>query len=224
MKKDNKEYFHGKKGTFFLKILCGQTRIPVFIRGIVKVGDRVTKDQIISDGSSASKNGELALGKNLLVAFMPWHGYNYEDAVILNERVLKEDIFTSIHIKEFEVEARKIEQLGPEEITSDLPNTPEERLKNLDENGIVRVGAEVEPDDILVGKVSPRGESELTPEEKLLRVIFGEKAKDVQNTSLKVPPGIKGTVISVKKYTQKENLTDKEKAENKKTIKIRGAS
>ena len=111
------------------------------------------KDQIISDGSSASKNGELALGKNLLVAFMPWHGYNYEDAVILNERVLKEDIFTSIHIKEFEVEARKIEQLGPEEITSDLPNTPEEQLKNLDENGIVRVGAErVRADDILVGR------------------------------------------------------------------------
>ncbi|NLG12291.1 MAG: DNA-directed RNA polymerase subunit beta', partial [Elusimicrobia bacterium] len=221
VKKDNKGVFPWEEeDTYLLKNFVRTNQDTCFHqRGIVKVGDRVTKDQIISDGSSASKNGELALGKNLLVAFMPWHGYNYEDAVILNERVLKEDIFTSIHIKEFEVEARKIEQLGPEEITSDLPNTPEERLKNLDENGIVRVGAEVEPDDILVGKVSPRGESELTPEEKLLRVIFGEKAKDVQNTSLKVPPGIKGTVISVKKYTQKENLTDKEKAENKKTIK-----
>ncbi|MCX8083151.1 MAG: DNA-directed RNA polymerase subunit beta' [bacterium] len=189
-------------------------------RPIVNIGDRVVKDQIISDGPSVSKNGELALGKNLLVAFMSWGGYNYEDAVILNERVLKEDIFTSIHIKEFEVEARETE-LGPEEITSDLPNTPEERLKNLDKNGIVRIGAEVEPDDILVGKVTPRGESELTPEEKLLRVIFGEKAKDVQNTSLKVPPGIKGTVINVRKYTRreythKENISEKEKAEIKK--------
>ncbi|MCM8830054.1 MAG: DNA-directed RNA polymerase subunit beta, partial [Candidatus Omnitrophica bacterium] len=178
-------------------------------RPLVNIGDRVVKDQIISDGPSVSKSGELALGKNLLVAFMPWHGYNYEDAVILSERVLKEDIFTSIHIKEFEVEARETE-LGREEITSDLPNTPEDRLKNLDENGIVRIGAEVEPDDILVGKVTPRGESELTPEEKLLKVIFGEKAKDVQNTSLKVPPGIKGTVINVRKYTRRENLSKEE--------------
>jgi DNA-directed RNA polymerase subunit beta-beta' len=178
-------------------------------RVIVSEGNKVSKDQIISDGPAASKSGELSLGRNLLAAFMPWHGYNYEDAILLSERLVREDFFTSIHIKEFEVQARETE-LGPEEITSDLPNTPEERLKNLDDEGIVIIGAEIEPDDILVGKVTPRGESELTPEEKLLRVIFGEKAKDVQNTSLKVPPGTKGTVINVKKYTRRENMSEQE--------------
>jgi len=178
-------------------------------RPIVSEGDRVLKDQIISDGPAVSRNGDLSLGRNLLAAFMPWQGYNYEDAILLSERLVREDFFTSIHIKEFEVQARETE-LGPEEITSDLPNTPEERLKNLDEEGIIIIGAEIEPDDILVGKVTPRGESELTPEEKLLRVIFGEKAKDVQNTSLKVPPGTKGTVINVRKYTRRENMSEQE--------------
>ncbi len=220
VKRDEKGFFPWEEDdVYLLKNFIRTNQDTCFHqRPVVNIGDRVVKGQIISDGPSASKNGELALGRNLLVAFMPWQGYNYEDAVILNERVLKEDMFTSIHIKEFEIEARETE-LGHEEITSDLPNTPEERLKNLDENGIVRVGAEVEPDDILVGKVTPRGESELTPEEKLLRVIFGEKAKDVQNTSLKVPPGIKGTVINVRKYTRRENLSEKEKAEINKTIK-----
>jgi len=178
-------------------------------RPVVNIGDKIEKGQIISDGPATSKEGELALGKNLLVAFMPWHGYNYEDAILLSERMVKEDVFTSIHIKEFEVEARETE-LGPEEITPDLPNVPEERLKNLDENGIIRIGAEVEPEDILVGKITPRGESELTPEEKLLRVIFGEKAKDVQNTSLKVPPGVKGVVVNVRKYERRENLKEED--------------
>ena len=178
-------------------------------RPIINIGDRISRSQIISDGPAASRSGDLALGRNLLAAFMPWHGYNYEDAILLSERLVREDFFTSIHIKEFEVQARETE-LGPEEITSDLPNTPEERLRNLDEEGVVMIGAEVEPDDILVGKVTPRGESELTPEEKLLRVIFGEKAKDVQNTSLKVPPGTKGTVINVRKYTRRENMSEQE--------------
>lgn len=177
-------------------------------RPIVKVGDRINKGQIISDGPCASSQGELSIGKNLLVALMPWHGYNYEDAILLSERLAKEDTLTSIHIKEFEIKAVETE-LGQEEITSDLPNTPEEKLKNLDEMGVIRIGAEVEPDDILVGKVTPRGESDITPEERLLRVIFGEKAKDVQNTSLKVPPGIKGTVVNVRKYFRRDVSQDK---------------
>ncbi|HDN97963.1 MAG TPA: DNA-directed RNA polymerase subunit beta' [bacterium] len=185
---------------------------------IVNVGDKVKKGQILTAGSCISKEGELALGKNLLVAFLPWHGYNYEDAIIISERLVKEDTFTSIHIKEFEVEARETE-LGPEEITADIPNVSEERLRNLDKDGIVRIGAEVQPNDILVGKITPRGESELTPEEKLLRVIFGEKAKDVQNTSLTVPPGIKGVVVNVKKYERSDNKKPEEIAKEIKKIK-----
>ncbi len=189
-------------------------------RPIVSMGERILKGQIISDGPAVSRSGELSLGRNLLVAFMPWHGYNYEDAILLSERLVKEDFFTSIHIKEFEVQVRETE-LGPEEITSDLPDTPEERRKNLDKEGIVIIGSEVEPDDILVGKVTPRGESELTPEEKLLRVIFGEKAKDVQNTSLKVPPGTKGTVINVRKYTRRENMSEDEINKDLKELRAR---
>ncbi len=173
-------------------------------RPLVRVGQHVKKGQILTDGPCVSRSSDLALGRNLLVAFLPWHGYNYEDAIVLSERLVKEDAFTSIHIHEFEVEAR-VTELGPEEITADIPNVAEEHLKNLDRNGIVRVGAEVQPDDILVGKVSPRGESELTAEEKLLRVIFGEKAKDVQNTSLTVPPGIRGVVLGVRKYVRPDS-------------------
>jgi len=199
-----------KEDIYYLKKFTRTNQDTCFHqRPVVDIGDRVKKGQIISDGLATSKEGELALGKNLLVAFMPWHGYNYEDAIILSERMVKEDVFTSIHIREFPVEARETE-LGPEEITADLPNVPESRLKNLDKNGIIRVGAEVEADDILVGKITPRGESELTPEEKLLRVIFGEKAKDVQNTSLKVPPGIKGVVVNVRKYERRENIKEED--------------
>ena len=186
-------------------------------RPIVKMGEKVEEGQIISDGPCSSEKGELSLGKNLLVALMPWRGYNYEDAILLSERLVKEDLFTSIHIKEFEVKAVDTE-LGVEEITSDLPNTPEERLKNLDKSGIIRIGADVEADDILVGKVTPRGESDITPEEKLLRVIFGEKAKDVQNTSLKVPPGTRGTVVNVRKYFRKDPAQEKENNANIKEL------
>ncbi len=161
-------------------------------RPLVNVGDRVEAGEILADGPSTDL-GDLALGKNVLVAFMPWMGYNFEDSILLSERVVSDDIFTSIHIEEFEVMARDT-KLGPEEITRDIPNVSEEALKNLDEAGIVYIGAEVNPSDILVGKITPKGESPMTPEEKLLRAIFGEKASDVRDTSLKLPPGVTGTV------------------------------
>ena len=159
-------------------------------------GQIVKKGDILADGPGID-DGTLALGKNLVVAFMPWCGYNYEDSILISERVVKEDTFTSVHIEEFEVVARDT-KLGPEEITRDIPNVSEDMLRNLDESGIIRIGAAVKPDDILVGKITPKGETQLTPEEKLLRAIFGEKARDVKNTSLKVPPGVEGTVIDVK--------------------------
>jgi DNA-directed RNA polymerase subunit beta len=168
---------------------------------IVRVGQPVKKGQVLADGPAMDR-GELALGKNTLVAFMPWGGYNYEDAILLSEKLVKEDVFTSIHIEEFEVEARDT-KLGKEEITRDIPNLGEEALRNLDESGIVRIGAEVKPGDILVGKVTPKGETQLTPEEKLLRAIFGEKAGDVKDTSLQVPPGIEGIVVDVKIFSRK---------------------
>ena len=146
--------------------------------------------------------GELALGKNVMVAFMPWGGYNFEDSILVSERLVKEDVFTSIHIEEFEVMARDT-KLGKEEITRDIPNVGEEALSNLDESGIIRLGAEVRPGDILVGKITPKGETQLTPEEKLLRAIFGEKAGDVKDTSLRVPPGIEGVVIDAGSFPAK---------------------
>ena len=164
-------------------------------RPLVRVGDKVKAGQVMAD-ASATKNGELALGKNLLVAFIPWYGYNFEDAIVVSENLLKKDTFTSIHILEYEVEVRET-KLGPEEITRDLPNVSEEELKNLDDNGIVRIGAEVKPGDILVGKVTPKGERELTPEERLIYAIFSEKAKDVRDTSKRVPPGVTGVVVDV---------------------------
>ncbi len=176
---------------------------------IVSSGQRVKKGQIISDGPAVSPEGDLALGKNLFVAFMPWRGYNFEDAIVISERLVKEDTFTSIHIERFEVTAQETER-GPEEITADLPNVSEEELKNLDKNGIVRLGAEVKPGDILVGKITPKGEAELTPEEKLLRVIFGEKARDVANTSLTVPPGIHGVVVNVKTYYPSDRIPEED--------------
>src|SRR6202165_1666661 len=169
-------------------------------RPLVKVGDQVAKGDIIADGPSTDL-GELALGRNVLVAFMPWNGYNFEDSILLSERIVKDDVFTSIHIEEFEVMARDT-KLGPEEITRDIPNVSEESLKNLDEAGIVYIGAEVHAGDILVGKITPKGESPMTPEEKLLRAIFGEKASDVRDTSLRVPPGVQGTVVEVRVFNR----------------------
>jgi DNA-directed RNA polymerase subunit beta len=169
-------------------------------RPLVKMGDLVTKGDIIADGPS-TELGELALGRNVLVAFMPWNGYNFEDSILLSERIVKDDVFSSIHIEEFEVMARDT-KLGPEEITRDIPNVSEEALKNLDEAGIVYIGAEVRAGDILCGKITPKGESPMTPEEKLLRAIFGEKASDVRDTSLRVPPGVQGTVVEVRVFNR----------------------
>ncbi|RIA44639.1 DNA-directed RNA polymerase subunit beta [Hephaestia caeni] len=169
-------------------------------RPLVKVGDVVNVGDVIADGPS-TEFGELALGRNALVAFMPWNGYNYEDSILLSERIVKDDIFTSIHIDEFEVMARDT-KLGPEDITRDIPNVGEEALRNLDEAGIVYIGAEVEPGDILVGKITPKGESPMTPEEKLLRAIFGEKASDVRDTSLRLPPGVSGTIVEVRVFNR----------------------
>ena len=170
-------------------------------RPLVSVGDEIKKGEIIADGPATDK-GELALGHNILVAFMPWGGYNFEDSILISERVLKDDSFTSIHIEEFEVVARDT-KLGKEEITRDIPNLGEESLKDLDESGIIRIGAEVKAGDILVGKITPKGETQLSPEEKLLRAIFGEKARDVQDTSLRVPPGVTGTVIDAKVFSRR---------------------
>lgn len=170
-------------------------------RPIVQVGERVFKGQVIADGPCTDK-GELALGRNVLVAFMPWRGYNFEDAILVSERLVKEDYYTSIHIEELEIEARDT-KLGPEEITRDIPNVGENMLRDLDESGIIRIGAQVKPGSILVGKVTPKGETQLTAEEKLLRAIFGEKAGDVKDASLTAPPGIDGTVVDVQVFTRK---------------------
>jgi DNA-directed RNA polymerase subunit beta len=167
---------------------------------VVDIGEKVAKGQVIADGPSTDQ-GEIALGKNLLVAYMPWEGHNYEDAIIISERLVKDDVLTSIHIEEHEVDARDT-KLGAEEITRDIPNVSEEILKDLDERGIVRIGAEVNPGDYLVGKVTPKGETELTPEERLLRAIFGEKAREVRDTSLKVPHGESGKVIGVRVFNR----------------------
>ncbi|WP_027721458.1 DNA-directed RNA polymerase subunit beta [Maridesulfovibrio zosterae] len=170
------------------------------------IGKRVKKGEVLADGPGI-KDGELALGKNLLVAFMPWCGFNFEDSILISERVVKEDVFTSVHIEEFELVARDT-KLGPEEVTRDIPNVSEDMLSNLDECGIIRLGARISPEDILVGKITPKGETQLTPEEKLLRAIFGDKARDVKNTSLKVPPGIEGTIVDVKVFNRRSGEKD----------------
>ncbi|MEY3012142.1 MAG: hypothetical protein RIT45_877, partial [Pseudomonadota bacterium] len=175
-------------------------------RPIVRMGDHVRAGDVIADGPSTDR-GELALGRNVVVAFMPWGGYNYEDSILVSERVIKEDLFTSIHIEEFECIARDT-KLGKEEITRDIPNVSEEALKDIDVSGIIRIGAEVKTGDVLVGKITPKGETQLSPEEKLLRAIFGEKAGDVRDTSLRVPPGVVGTVISAKVFTRKSETKD----------------
>ncbi len=173
---------------------------------IVKVGLRVKKGDVLADGP-CTEQGELALGRNVLVAFMPWRGYNFEDAIIISEKLVKEDYYTSVHIEEFEVEARDT-KLGPEEITRDIPNVPEGALRNLDESGVIRIGATVKPGDILIGKVTPKGETQLTPEEKLLRAIFGEKAGDVKDASFYCPPGIEGVVVDCKIFSRKGTELD----------------
>ena len=171
-------------------------------RPIVSVGDRVVKGEILADGPSMEK-GELALGRNVLVAFMTWDGYNYEDAIIMSERLVKDDVYTSIHIEEYESESRDT-KLGPEEITRDIPNVGEDALRNLDERGIIRIGAEVKDGDLLVGKVTPKGVTELTAEERLLHAIFGEKAREVRDTSLRVPHGGGGIVHDVKVFNRED--------------------
>ena len=183
------------------------------IRPIVKVGDRVTKGQVLSEGY-ATQNGELALGKNMKVAFMPWNGYNFEDAIVISERVVREDIFTSIHIDEYTLDVRET-KLGSEELTPDIPNVSEEATKDLDENGLIRIGAHVNPGDILIGKITPKGESDPSPEEKLLRAIFGDKAGDVKDASLKASPSLHGVVLTKKLFARsikdkKSRLADKE--------------
>jgi DNA-directed RNA polymerase subunit beta len=187
-------------------------------RPLVEIGDKVKRGDILADGA-ATQGGELALGRNVLVAFMPWRGYNFEDAIIVSEKFCKEDVYTSLHIEEFEIEARDT-KLGNEEITCDIPNVSEEALKDLDKEGVIRIGAEVKPGDILVGKITPKSEIELSPEEKLLRAIFGEKAGDVRDASLSVPPGVEGVVVDVKVFARKESAakTKEERRQENKDI------
>lgn len=184
---------------------------------VVKVGQRVKKSQIIADGAAVA-NGELALGKNVVVAFMPWNGYNYEDSILVSERINKEDIFTSIHIEEYECSAREL-KVGREEITRDIPNVSDDSLKDLDESGIIRIGAEVKQGDILVGKVTPKGESQPTPEERLLKAIFGDKAGDVKDTSLRVKPGVHGTIVDVRIFSRK-SAPDKDKTKDQELVRM----
>ncbi|RPJ81401.1 MAG: DNA-directed RNA polymerase subunit beta, partial [Deltaproteobacteria bacterium] len=189
----------------------------VNLRPIVRKGDKVKKGQVLCEGY-ATKNGELALGRNLMVAFMPWKGYNFEDAIVISERVVKEDIFTSVHIEEFTLEVRDTKR-GIEELTPDIPNISSEATKDLDENGVIRIGAEVNEGDILIGKITPKGESDPTPEEKLLRAIFGDKAGDVKDASLKAPPSMKGVVIDKKLFSRA--IKDKKtKSKEKDVIKV----
>src|SRR5205085_10616057 len=176
---------------------------------IIKPGDKVEKGQILADGA-ATQNGELALGRNVLVGFMSFDGYNYEDAIILSEELVKNDTYTSLHIEEFDVEIRET-KLGREEFTRDIPNVSEKMLRNLDENGIVQIGTFVLPGDILVGKVSPKSKTELTPEEKLLHAIFGRAGEDVKNDSLEVPSGVAGIVIDTQRFSRRASMTGGER-------------
>ncbi|MCK4585334.1 DNA-directed RNA polymerase subunit beta [candidate division WOR-3 bacterium] len=219
-KKDKTEIF--SKDVYYLrKFKRTNQNTCINQKPLARIGDVVKKNEVIADGAATEK-GELALGTNVLVAFMPWRGYNFEDAIIVSEKLLKDDKFTSIHIEEFETEVRET-KLGPEELTREIPNVGEESVKYLDEYGIVMIGAEVGPDDILVGKVTPKGETELTPEEKLLRAIFRERAVEVRDTSLRVPPGISGIVVDVKalrKKSKREKLDPEELSELKKIEKM----
>ncbi|MGE5197262.1 MAG: DNA-directed RNA polymerase subunit beta [Deltaproteobacteria bacterium] len=209
----------GKKIYHLKKFLRNNADTCLNQRPLVRLGDHVEKGQVIADGTS-TKNGELALGKNLLCAFMPWRGYNFEDAILINERIVKEDVLTSIHVEEFETEATET-RLGNEEITRDIPNVSEEALRNLDEDGVIHIGAEVAPGDILVGKVTPKTESELSPEERLLRAIFAEKAADVRDTSLTVPPGVEGVAVDVHVFQRKDRGRKSKEEKSKELAKIR---
>ncbi len=209
----------GKKIYHLKKFLRTNADTCLNQRPLVKLGDHVQEGQVIADGMG-TKNGELALGKNLLCAFMPWRGYNFEDAILINEKIAREDLFTSIHVEEFETEATET-RLGNEEITRDIPNVSEEALKNLDETGIIHIGAEVGPGDILVGKVTPKTESELSPEERLLRAIFGEKASDVRDTSLTVPPGVEGMAVDVHVFQRKDRGRKSKEEKTKELAKVR---
>jgi DNA-directed RNA polymerase subunit beta len=209
----------GKKIYHLKKFLRTNNDTCLNQRPIVKLGDKIEKGGIIADGIG-TKDGELALGKNVLVAFMPWRGYNFEDAILISERLVKEDTFTSIHIEEFEIEATET-RLGNEEITRDIPNISEEALGNLDENGIIRIGAEVASGDILVGKITPKTDSEPSPEERLLRAIFGEKAGDVRDTSLIAPPGVEGVIIDVHIFARKDRGRKTKEEKTKELAKIR---
>ena len=182
------------------------------LKPIVSRGDHVEKGQVLCEGYATEK-GELALGRNMKVAFMPWKGYNFEDAIVISERVVREDIFTSIHVDEYALEVRDT-KLGAEELTNDIPNVSEEATKDLDENGMIRIGAEVKPGDILIGKITPKGESDPTPEEKLLRAIFGDKAGDVKDASLKASPSLRGVVIDKKLFAR--SVKDKRKRSEEK--------
>ena len=207
-------YFDGGVKKYFLeKFTRTNQDTAVNQRPIVKVGDRVKKNQAIVDGCSTD-GGELALGRNLLVAFMPWRGYNFEDAIVISERIVQEDIYTSIHVTEFEQQVRDTKR-GEEELTREIPNVSEEATRNLNERGIIRVGAKINPGDILVGKITPKGETDPTPEEKLLRAIFGDKAGDVKDASLKTPPGVSGTVINTKLFSRKRDELVSRKEEKK---------
>jgi DNA-directed RNA polymerase subunit beta len=203
--KDNP--FRSEEDTYILKkYVRSNQNTCINQRPLIQKGDKVSQGDIIADGP-ATDNGELALGRNVLVAFLPWEGYNFEDAIVLSEDLVKEDVFTSIHIQVFELEARDT-KLGPEDVTRDIPNVSEDALRNLDEDGIIRIGSKVGPGDILVGKVTPKGETELAPEEKLLRAIFGEKAEDVRDASLTVPPGATGVVVDVKVSSRRDKTAD----------------
>jgi DNA-directed RNA polymerase subunit beta len=199
-----------------IKFLKTNQSTTINLKPIVTKGERVERGQVLCEGY-ATQGGELALGRNLLVAFMPWKGYNFEDAIVINERVVREDIFTSIHIDEYSLDVRDT-KLGMEELTADIPNVSEEATKDLDENGLIRVGAEIVPGDIMIGKITPKGESDPSPEEKLLRAIFGDKAGDVKDASLKTPPGIGGVVIDKKLFSRsmkdkRQRSRDKEELE-----------
>ena len=191
----------GEKDTYHLVKFARSNQGTSFNqKAIVDKGDTVEAGDVIADGPSTS-GGELALGRNILAAYMPWRGYNYEDAILISRELVEEDIYTSIHIEEYESDARDT-KLGPEEITKDIPNVSDEQLKDLDDRGIIRIGAEVRSGDILVGKVTPKGETELTAEERLLRAIFGEKAREVRDNSLKMPHGESGLVVDVKAFSR----------------------
>ena len=207
----------GERKYDLMKFLRSNAGTCINQRPLVKPGQKITKGQVIADGPGTDR-GELALGRNVLVAFMPWAGYNFEDAIIVSERLLKDDYFTSVHIEKFEITARET-KLGKEETTRDIPNVGEEALKDLGEDGIIRIGAEVGPGDILAGKITPKSETELSPEERLLRAIFGEKAADVRDASLTVPSGIHGTVIGVNVYSRKEGIkSDIEKTKERSDV------